>query len=241
MSIRPAPTATSAFTSAARFKPMTGDSLGLSAEQVLTTTRSVRRRLDIERPVERAVVEQCLETALQAPNGSNMNTWRWVLVDDRDTIAAMSAIYSGAMDDFVAMLGDATGADYMGAHIPGYERISASVDHLRQNLHSVPVVVIPLLAGRVEGLNAFYQASQWGSILQAVWSLMLALRNRGLGSAWTTAHLWREQDMAELLGIPCDRYTQVGLFPVAYTLGTDFKPAWRKPVSEVAHWNQFSE
>lgn len=210
-----------------------------SAEYVLTTTRSVRKRLDLDRPVERKTVESCLEVAFQAPNGSNLNTWRWVIVDDKALIGEIAVLYCKAMDDFVALLGDATGENYMGSHIPGFESISESVDYLREHMHRVPMIAIPLMAGRMEGANAFYQASSWGSILQSVWSFFLALRTRGMGSAWTTAHLWREEEMADLLGIPFQRYTQTGLFPIAYTRGTEFKKAWRSPVSEVVSWNRF--
>lgn len=210
-----------------------------SAEYVLTTTRSVRKRLDLVRAVPRPLIEDCLEIAFQAPNGSNLNTWRWVIVDDRDTIKTIGELYSLAMDDFVTLLGDQTGDNYAGAHIPGFEGVSSSVDYLREHMADVPMVAFPLMAGRTEGANSFYQASSWGSILQSVWSFFLALRTRGLGSAWTTAHLWREQEFADLLNIPYEKYTQVGLFPVAYTRGLDFSKAWRKPVGEVLSWNRF--
>jgi nitroreductase len=116
--------------------------------------------------------------------------------------------------------------------------MSQSVMHLREHLEEVPVLVMPLLAGRVDGASVFFQASMWGSVIPAVWSFMLALRSRGLGSAWTTIHLHQEKQMAELLGIP-EQYTQAGLFPVAYTIGTDFALAPRKPLREVASWNGF--
>lgn len=128
---------------------------------------------------------------------------------------------------------------WTGASIPRFAELSRSVDHLRNNIHRSPVLLLPLMAGRTQGVGLFHEASLWGSILQAVWSFMLALRVRGIGSAWTTGHLLREKEMAELLGIPMDRYQQVGLFPVAYTLGTDFRPGWRRPVDEVASWNPF--
>ncbi len=213
--------------------------LDLTPDEVLTTTRAVRRRLDTSRSVDRALVEKCLEIALQAPNGSNMNTWRWIAVDDRATIEAMAGIYDAALDDYVKSLGDSVGKSYAGAGIPGFDRIDASVQHLRDHMREMPVLVVPLFAGRTETASVFFQASQWGSIVQAVWSFMLALRARGLGSCWTTGHLFREEQMAELLGIPKQRFTQVGLFPVAYTRGTDFKPAWRRPASEVLRWNRF--
>lgn len=211
-----------------------------SAEYVLTTTRSVRKRLDFDKPVDRKIIVQCLDIALQAPNGSNLNTWKWVIVDDRDKIRKIAALYNQAMDDFVASLGGATGENYMGSHIPGAAGISESVEYLREHLAEVPAVAFPLLAGRLEGASVFYQASLWGSILQSVWSFFLALRTKGMGSAWTTAHLHREKEFAELLGIP-PGYTQVGLFPIAYTIGTEFKKAWRAPVEEVLSWNTFKE
>lgn len=210
--------------------------LDLTPDEVLSTTRAVRKRLDLARPVPRAIVEECLALALQAPNGSNLNTWRFIAVDDRATIARMAAIYDAALEDYIRSLGEATGESYAGAHVPGFEKLGSSVQYLREHMAEVPVLVVPAFAGRPEGAKLFAQASMWGSIIQAVWSFMLALRVRGLGSAWTTAHLVREREMAELLKIPPD-YTQAGLFPVAYTLGTDFKPAWRRPVNEVLSWN----
>ena len=214
--------------------------LDLTPDEVLSTTRSVRKRLDFDKPVERQILQECLEIAFQAPNGSNMNTWRWVLVDDKAIIEKMAGIYNNAMDDYIAMLGDAVGEDYMGASTPGFEKINQSVDYLRDNMRRAPAILIPLLNGRVENAGVFMQASSYGSILQAVWSFFLALRARGMGSAWTTAHLWREQELAELLNIPFNEYTQVGMFPIAYTLGTEFKKAYRKPFDEVVSWNTFS-
>jgi nitroreductase len=214
--------------------------LGLTPDEVLTTTRAVRRRLDLERPVPRAVVEECLEIALQAPNGSNLNTWRWIAVDDPERIARMAAIYNAGLDDYIRSLGDAVAESYVGASVPGFERMVASTQYLRDHMHEVPVLVVPLFAGRMPGAGLFFEASLWGSIVQAVWSFMLALRERGLGSCWTTGHLHRDREMADLLGIP-SAYTQVGLFPVAYTKGTRFRPGWRQPVEAVLRWNGFGE
>jgi len=212
--------------------------LDLSPDQVLSTTRAVRKRLDLSRRVPRPIIEECIELALQAPNGSNMNSWRFIAVDDPQTISRMAAIYNSALDDYVRSLGAATGKNYAGAAIPHFDRIDSSVQYLREHMCQVPMLVVPVFAGRPEGAGIFLQASLWGSIVQAAWSFMLALRPRGLGSCWTTAHLNREQEMAELLGIPA-QYTQAGMFPVAYTLGTEFKPAWRRPVHEVLGWNGF--
>ncbi len=214
--------------------------LELTPDELLTTTRTVRKRLDFDRPVERSVVEDCVKLALQAPNGGNLNSWRWLAIDDPGLIGQMADIYNAGLDDYIATFGD---AGYPGAHVPGADRIASSTQHLRDNFHRCPVLLLPLVAGRTDGggeaANVFYQACQWGSVLQAVWSFMLALRARGLGSAWTTGHLWRERELADLLGIPFGLYMQTGLFPIAYTIGTDFKPAYRKPVGEVLAWNGF--
>lgn len=220
---------------------MTEGTLPLSNDELLRTTRAVRKRLDYDRPVSRDLIEQCLQLALQAPNGGNMNSWRWIVIDDRTLLGQVAEIYNGGLDDFIATFGD---AGYAGAHVPGAERIETSTQHLRDNFHRLPAVLLPLISGRCDQATGhpgavFWQAGMWGSIIQAVWSFMLALRSRGLGSAWTTGHLWREQAMADLLSIPYDRYTQVGLFPIAYTLGTDFKPAHREPLETVMSWNTF--
>ena len=212
--------------------------LDLTLDELLTTTRTVRRRLDFDKPVDRRVVEECMEIALQAPNGGNINGWRWIAIDDRSLIREISKVYNGGLDDFTAGFGD---AGYAGAGVEGADRIASSTQYLRDNFDRCPMLVVPLFAGRTDGprTSSFYQATAWGSILQAVWSFMLALRARGLGSAWTTGHLWREKELAQLLGVPFEGFTQAGLFPVAYTKGTVFKPAQRKPVEEVLAWNHF--
>jgi nitroreductase len=207
--------------------------LNLSVDEVLTTTRTVRKRLDLSKPVPRALIEECLELALQAPNGSNLNVWRWIVVDDRTTIAAIAGLYKVGLEAYAK--------DHYKANagVPDEGKLMDSAMTLLKVMDRVPAMLIPLMPGRVEGKNASDQAVMWGSIVQAVWSFCLALRERGLGSAWTTVTLEREQDMADVLGIPFEQYTQVGLFPIAYTLGTDFKRAWRKPVSEVLSYNKF--
>jgi nitroreductase len=137
--------------------------------------------------------------------------------------------------------GAASQLDRLGMNVdftdPGTRRIASSVAYLRDNLDRVPLLVVPVMRARVEGMTLFESASIWGSVLPAAWSFMLALRSRGMGSAWTTAHLTREREMAELLGIPIDEATQVGLFPVAYTVGTDFRAGPRVPASSAVYWN----
>lgn len=217
----------------------------LSPDEVLTTTRSVRKRLDLTRPVPRGLITECMEIAFQAPNGRNLSSWQWVVIDDPAVMAEVGRIYQAALADFGA---SPQGQAYRDAAAERAEagegpaeaerKMSESVDYLRENMGRLPAAVVPMFPGRPDRMNLFRQASSWGSVLPAVWSLFLALRVRGLGSAWTTAHLMREQEMADLLGIPSGEYTQVGLFPIAYTIGTGFKKAPRKPVEEVVSWNR---
>jgi nitroreductase len=210
--------------------------LRLSAEEVLTTTRAVRKRLDLGRPVPREVVEACLRIAFQAPNGSDQQTWGWVVVDNAATKRSMAAVYTAALRDFVAR--PRTTDDPAPPDTPKQRRMAESVMHLTGQMAEVPVLLVPTFHGRVEDKPVFWQASRWGSIAPAVWSFMLALRLHGLGSAWTTLHLLREHEMAELLGIPSTE-TQAGMFPVAYTIGTDFRAADRSHSEARVRWNHW--
>lgn len=211
-----------------------GESIGLTAEEVLTTTRSVRKRLDLERPVARETIVECIEMAHQAPTGSNAQGWSWMIVDDPDKKKAIADHYREIYYPYREQNSRMPEGDAQSM------RISDSANHLAEVLHEVPAMVIPLHHGRLEGADSFRQASAWGSILPAVWSLMMALRSKGMGSAWTTLHLPREKEVAELLGIDFDGWTQAGLFPVAYTVGTDFKLATRQPVEKFVHFNEWS-
>jgi nitroreductase len=209
--------------------------LNLSADEVLTTTRSVRKRLDFDRPVEREVVEECLEIAMQAPTGSNSQGWGWFIVEDADKKQAIADFYGRNFDIYAQN----AGAQYPAGDMRAAQRdaVRSSAVYLRENFHRSPLMLIPIIEGRFEGVPSVSQASRWGSILPAVWSFMLAARERGLGSAWTTLHLPNEREVADLLGIPYDHYTQCGLFPIAYTKGTDFKPAKRLPLAHFLHWD----
>jgi nitroreductase len=211
--------------------------LGLSADQVLTTTRSVRKRLDYDRPVDRSVVEECIRIALQAPTGSNAQGWQWVVIEDPGLKKAVADYYGANFDAYANRTDRPVYADD-DPRARRSDAVRASATHLRENFHRAPFLVIPCALGRVDGAGSFTQASYWGSILPAVWSFMLALRERGLGSAWTTLHLPNEREVAQLLGIP-DDVTQAGLFPVAYTKGTDFKEASRLPAAELIHWDRW--
>ena len=209
--------------------------LNLTADEVLTTTRSVRKRLDFDKPVPREVLMECLDIALQAPTGSNAQGWQWMFVEDPDKKKALADIYKATATPYLSMPKPVRG-DIRDQQM---DSVMSSAMYLNEHLAEAPVMMIPLLEGRVEGAEAGIQASFWGSLLPAVWSYMLALRERGLGTAWTTLHLLGEgeKQAAELLGIPYEQYTQGGLFPIAYTKGTDFKLAKRLPAEQLTHWD----
>jgi nitroreductase len=218
--------------------------LGLAADDVLTTTRAVRKRLDLSRPVETEVLVECLRLAMQAPTGSNRQGWEWIFVTDPETRKRVGQVYrekflinsaANRAADPVAVYG----ADDVRAD--GFSKLMGSVGYLAEVIGDVPVLMIPCLQGRVETTSVNVSAAQWGSIMPAVWSFMLALRERGLGSVWTSAHLKEdgEKQVADILGIPMEDYTQVGLFPIAYTIGTDFSPAKRLPPETVMHINHW--
>ena len=213
--------------------------LDLSPRELLTTTRTVRKRLDLTKPVARDDVEECVRIGWQAPNGSNQQMYNWVLVDDPATRVEMARIYRDGMDFHIAMSAQAReeGTAQPYAVDDRQDLIGASVFYLREHLHEVPVLLVPTIDGRMENQSIFDQAGRWGSVLPAVWNFMLALRAKGMGSAWTTIHLHKEREMAELLGIPYDEVTQAGLFPVAYTIGTDFRAASRAHSEKTIHWN----
>jgi len=211
-----------------------------SVDHLLTTTRSVRKRLDLDRPVDLDVVYECLEIAIQAPTGSNRQGWRWMIVTDPAKREAIAAYYRKAFGVYINA-GSKSGTE-PDTDDPRKARAAAVRDsavYLSENLHRVPVFVIPCIKGRVETGPMVGQASLYGSILPAAWSFMLALRSRGLGSAWTTLHLFYEKEVRELLGIPED-ITQAALLPVAYYTGDDFRPARRIPVREITYVDEWA-
>ncbi|HBZ71447.1 MAG TPA: nitroreductase [Deltaproteobacteria bacterium] len=201
----------------------------------LSTTRSVRKRLDLRRPVPPQLIEQSIEIALQAPTGSNAQGWHFVVVTDAAKRAEIARLYKQAFDAYESR---SEWTQY-GSDDPRAQqmpRVIQSARYLADHLHEVPVFVIPCIQGRVEKARVVEQASVYGSILPAAWSFMLALRTRGLGTAWTTLHLVHEAEVAKLLGIP-DAVTQVALFPVAYFTGQDFRRAERIPAAKLTYWN----
>jgi nitroreductase len=202
-------------------------------DRLLTTTRAVRKRLDLERPVEREVVLDCLRVATQAPSGRNTQGWRWVVVDDPVPRAGLADLYRRSFAPYL----EAQRAAFVAAGGQDDHPIVQSSQYLADHLHEVPVLVVPCMLNRLpEQPSTADVAGLMGSILPAVWSFMLALRSRGLGSAFTTLHLDYEREAGQLLGIP-DTVTQVALIPVAYTTGGDFKPAARRPIDEITYWN----
>ncbi|MFL5656927.1 MAG: nitroreductase family protein [Ktedonobacteraceae bacterium] len=215
--------------------------LDLSIDTLLTTTRSVRKRLDLSRPVEPEVIRECLELALQAPTGSNAQSWHFVVVTDPQQRQALAALYRKGGARYRELT-----APLMQQRMASNEqeattlaRVIDSSQYLIDHLHEVPVHVIPCIQGRTDHLPIIAQAGTWGSIMPAAWSFMLAARSRGLGTSLTSFHLFFEQEAAEVLGIPYQEVMQAALIPVAYTLGTDFKPAPRKPLESVLHWDRW--
>jgi nitroreductase len=200
-----------------------------SVDELLTTTRAVRKRLDLTRPVGRDVILECVRLAMQAPTASNEQDWRWLVVTDADKRAAIAEIYHSIGAEYLAQAA-ATASD------PQTQRVYQSALGLTETLAKVPVHVIPCLDTRFDASNLLAAASAWASIIPAGWSFLLALRSRGLGSVWTTMHLAKEREVGELLGIPAT-VTQAALFPVAYTIGNDFRPASRPPAETITFWN----
>jgi nitroreductase len=200
-------------------------------DELLATTRAVRRRLDLDRPVERDVLLECIALAQQAPTGTNAQSWRWVVVTEPATKAALAELYRGGCLAYLEQ-------GVVEEEDPQTRRVYESSLQLATTIERVPVLVVPCIERRFDGAPLVVTASSFGSILPAAWSFLLALRSRGLGSVWTTAHLWNEPEAARLLGIP-DTVTQVAMFPVAHTIGTDFKRATRPPPEMVTFWESW--
>jgi nitroreductase len=209
----------------------------LTINELLTTTRSVRKRLDLSKPVSRQVIEECVAVAQQAPSGGNLQTWGFIVVTEPQKRAALADLYRRGYETFITT----PVAEAMGYGNPNasaeQKRILSSIEYLVDNLAQAPVLVIPCISPRLEGLPLELQHAMSGSIMPAAWNFMLAARARGLGTCWTIFHLYCEEEAAQLLGIPHADVTQVALIPVAYTHGTTFKPGPRNPLETVIHWD----
>jgi nitroreductase len=219
-----------------------------SVDHVLNTTRSVRLRLDLERELPRKTIEECLEIALQAPTGANTQTWRFMVVTDPAKKAGIADCYRKGADEYMqgntamTRTGVSATREYDESDMRHGQKddvISSSV-HLLENMQSVPAMIIPCIESRFENENVFTQASMYGSILPATWSLMLALRARRIASAWTSLHLVYEKEVREILGIP-DDITQAALLPIAWLKGGELHKAKRLPLAEVAYWDTWGD
>lgn len=206
--------------------------LPLPPDGLLTTTRSVRRRLDLSRPVPMALVRECLEVALQAPTGGNRQGWHWLVVTDPELRSGVAGYYRRAYAAYRAAVdrADPVGG---GARQDTLRRVRSSSDHLAEHMADVPVLVLACIEAGAE-LDPGNQAPLWGSLLPAAWSYQLAARARGLGTAWTTLHLGYEREVAALLGIPPE-VRQGVLLPTAYYTGETFRPGPREPLDRVLH------
>jgi nitroreductase len=211
----------------------------MDAQTVLTTTRSVRKRMDFDRPVPRELILECIEVAVQAPTGSNRQGWHFVIVTDSDKKKVIGDFYRQSWAAYAGSRGSRYAeGDVRLAQLP---RIVSSSQYLADRVHEVPVMVIPCIHGRVDvpAVTNLEMAGFYGSILPAAWSFMLAARDRGLVTTWTTFHLKYEKETAELLGIPYERITQAALITLGFHTGGDFKPAERIPLEPIVHWESW--
>jgi len=222
---------------------MPHEQLELSNDQLLSTTRAVRKRLDFDRAVPESVIKECMEIAIQAPTGSNAQGWQFMFVTDEAKRAKIGEIYQRAFSVYREMP-VAIHKLHMDSSdnslTQSQQRSASSADYLADHMAQAPVLMIPCIAGRTDneaGANIISQTGTLGSIIPAAWNFMLAARARGLGTAWTTLHLMFEKEVAALLDVPYDEFMQIALIPIAYTVGTDFKPAYRPPVENIMHFN----
>jgi nitroreductase len=213
--------------------------LDLTPDQLLTTTRAVRKRLDCSRPVPDDLVRECVATAFQSPSGSNNPTMQFVVVRDEAKRRAIGDVYRQCFAAYKSMDGVYAGSIEKGSDEANaqQQRVASSADYLGEHMGEAPVLVIACTAGRTDGQPGMMAASILGNVLPAMWSFMLAARVRGLGTCWTTLHLMQEQAIADIVGIPFEAVQQVCLSPLAYTQGTDFKPAVRPDPETIIHWD----
>jgi nitroreductase len=211
--------------------------VSLTPDELLTTTRAVRKRLDFTRPVSRDLLLECLEVAVQAPTGSNRQDWQFLFVSDPERKRAIAEHYGRAYDAYRQL----PPPEYPPGDVRGErrERVVDSSRYLRERMHEAPWLLIPCVRGRLDGAPIERQAAAWGSIIPAFWSFMLAARARGLGTTLTTLHLVYEREVADILGVPFEDYTQAGLTPVAFYTGEGFRPGTRIPMDEIVHWESW--
>ena len=212
--------------------------LDLSADDVLNTTRAVRKRLDFSRPVEDDVIRECVATAMQAPSGSNLMTMQFVVVKDAEKRHAIGEVYKQCWAIYSSTPMFAGAIQKEGESEQAQQaRVVDSATYLSEHMADAPALVLGCTAGRVDGAPAMMSSSVMGNILPGMWSFMLAARARGLGTAWTTISLMMEKEVADIVGIPFDEIQQACLTPLAYTVGTDFKRAMRPDPDTIIHWD----
>lgn len=202
-------------------------------DHLLLTTKQIRKRMDMSRPVERQILLECIDIASRAPMGSNVERNKWLIVDDPDLKMAIAELYRKNAEPYFAQSGDVPADDVAG-------RVVSSARYLSDEMHNVPAMVIPLRLDRVEGWPSGDVSGWYGSVLPGVWSFQMALRSRGIGSCWTTLHLGSEAEVGELLGIP-NTVTQVAMLPVGYYTGDTFSVTKRRPAADITFINKWGE
>jgi nitroreductase len=195
-------------------------------DRALSTTRSVRRRIDWTRPVEPELIEAAIDVAVQAPTGANAEAWRFLVITEAEPKRAVAELYRRALDRLRETRREAVQKQ--------------TVSDLAERLHEIPALVLVCSEGVPDAASRALQVAFYASVLPAAWSLMVALRARGLGATWTTLHLLHEREAAAALGIP-DGVTQTVLLPVGYVRDAVLKPALRRPAREVTYWNRWGE
>jgi nitroreductase len=215
--------------------------LGLSPDELLSTTRAVRKRLDFDRPVPDEVIRECVDLAMQSPSGSNNMTMQFVIVRDEAKRRAIGEVYRQCYAMYQTMDGVYIRTIDKGEATANaqQQRSADSADFLGEHMGDAPALVIPCTPGRLDSMPAMVSASMAANVMPAMWSFMLAARARGLGTCWTTVHLFMEQAVADIVGIPFDSVQQICLSPLAYTKGTDFKAATRPDADSIIHWDQW--
>lgn len=212
------------------FAPATPDYQAI-VDHALMTTRGVRQRLDFDRDVDDQIILDCIDVAEQAPTGGNNGSRRWMIIRDQDTKDRMAELYLSAGVDWVIET-----AKRLEGSGHQNERLMTGARHLGENIARTPALVMPTILGRHDGSG---RPGLFDSVIQSAWSFMVALRARGLGTVWTTMYLNEAPAVAELLDLP-EHVTQICLFPVAYTIGTDFKPTSRRyPAREIAYFDRY--
>lgn len=202
-----------------------------SVDHALTTTRAVRLRLDLERPVDNQIIYDCIDIAEQAPSGGNQGSRRWVVVRDPKVKQQLADLYMESAGQFMI-----SGRDKLAGTGHPQERVMKSAAYLAEHLAEVPAIVIPTIMGVHDGSG---RPGLFDSVVQSVWSFCVALRARGLGTAWTTAILGKRDELRDVLGVP-ETSTQIAMIPVAWYTGEDFKKAPRYPAREITFIDKYA-